>query len=85
MNDGAYSVTSDPGEFLQISRVPAVPQHLCNLSSLVCCVKAARSAFSRFSGRINLYVDVYLVCLWEAVSSGSSYATILDNPNPHNI
>lgn len=33
-----------------------------------------------FLGGITLYVDLYLICSWEGMSSGS-YVTILDNPS----
>lgn len=48
----------------------------CN-PSIICHAEAVQSALT-FSGGIAVYVIVDLVCPWEKVSSGSSYAAVLD-------
>lgn len=50
---------------------------LCVSFVVVCCVAAVHSALSS-SGNIALYVGIDLLCLWDELSSESSYPAILD-------
>ena len=45
------------------------------------CIRAILLVFRSFSEKVVLYVVVVLLCLWEEVSSGSSYSTILIPPH----
>lgn len=47
--------------------------------SVICCAETIHLALSSSSREIVLYMDIYSVCLWERVSSGSSYTAILDH------
>ena len=50
--------------------------------SIICYAEAVHSAPSSSSGEIAPGVGVNLVCPWEQMSSGSSYAAILDSCIP---
>lgn len=47
---------------------------------MVCCKEAVHLVSRTFLVEIVSYGTVYLVCLWEEVSSESSYGAILDRP-----
>lgn len=54
---------------------------LCGTSIISCAeTVTVNKASVLFQGGIVLFVDVYSVCSWEEVSSGSSLAAILDLP-----
>lgn len=84
--ESACSSLSDIPPYCSLSiRVgfPSLPclcffcQSLCGLS-ILCCAEIVQSVFSSSSGGIAQYVGIYLVCLWEDASSGSSYPALLD-------
>lgn len=66
--------------FLHISCLCLSYPFLCNLF-----VVAVKSALGSSSGGINPYVAVDLFCLWEEMSSRSSYATILPFPQSRDM
>lgn len=50
--------------------------------SLICCAEAVQSPLSSSSEGFALSIGVNSMCPWEEGSSGSSYATILDQKPP---
>lgn len=59
--------------------LPLLPISMQLLFVLSCGI-VALLVFWYFSERVVLYVLVILVCLWEEVISGTSYAVILNHP-----
>lgn len=57
----------------------ASPTHLHALFFILCLRAGVLLALSFFSGETDPYVATYLLCPWDEVSSGSSYATILNH------
>ena len=57
---------------------PLLPVLLCVFLSFTLCVGIAQLVFGYVPEETIPYVAVDLVCLWEEVSSGSSYVAILN-------